>query len=271
MPISDKLNYLIDTKEQIRQAIQEKGVPVDQEEPFRDYAAMIGQISGGGGGGGGTDLPRWINSTWSEYVTAGSATAPGFPDGQAVPGDLLLLTVMARSDIVSVPTGFVEKARSPVTGVYGQYAALFTKIADGTEAEFQVTLASSGRTCVNVSLFRSSNGSPEVLIGSSAFIEQGTNFKITWDGVSNPSTAVGGMLVVVVTCEIASTSGSGTINLPFYGFSSIHNMIGTSQVHQNRMMICSKIVEAGEVNSLFSPLTAMETSPSFSSLTFLVY
>lgn len=271
MPISDKLSYLIDTKEQIRQAIQGKGVPVDQGEPFRNYAARIDQISGGGGGGD-TDLPRWINSSWSEYVTSSSATAPRFPDGQLASGDLLVLTVMARDDIVSVPPGFVEKARSPLIGNFNQYVALFTKISDGTEADFQVALASSSRTCINVSAFRSSNGSPEVLIGSSAIIEQSTDFQITWDGVSNPSSSLRGMLVVVATSDLAST-GTGAYpvtNLPFYGFSSIHNMYGTSSSHQNRMMICSKIVEGGETIRVFSPLTAMATTP-FSSLTFLVY
>lgn len=268
MPISDKLSYLADTKEQIRQAIQGKGVTVDQGELFRNYATRIDQISAATA----TDLPRWINSTWSEYVTSNRATAPSFPDGQLASGDLLLLTVMARDDIVSVPPGFVEKARSPQIGDDGQYAALFTKISDGTEAGFEVTIASSGRTCINVSAFRSSNGSPEVLIGSSAIIEQSTNFQITWGGVSNPSSALRGMLVVVATSNLSTTSGdSSIINMPFYGFSSLHNMYGTSVSHQNRMMICSRPVEAGEVNNLFSPLTAMHTAPSFSSLTFLVY
>lgn len=270
MSISDKLGYLADTKEQIRQAIISKGVTVDQEETFRDYVARIEQISGGGGD---TDLPKWIYSTWSNYVTSNSVTAPSFPNGQLAPGDLLLLTVMARDDIVSVPTGFVEKARSPVVGD-DQYAALFTKIADGTESEFQVTLASSNRTCINVTAFRSSNGSPEVLVGSSAIIEQDVNYQIIWNGVSNPSPSLRGMLIVVATCNLArinSSDESHMINLPFYGFSSIHNMYGTSRDHQNRMMICSRAVEAGEVVNLFSPLTAMSTSPNFSSLTFLVY
>lgn len=271
MPISTKLNYLIDTKEQIRTAIQSKGVAVPEETTFREYTDKISQISGGGGGSS-TDIPRWIDSTWSEYVMSSRATAPSFQVGQVAPGDLLVLTVMARTEIVSVPPGFVEKARSPITGNTNQYAAVFTKIADGTEAEFQVTLASAERACINVSLFRSSNGSPEVLIGSSALIEQGVAYQITWDGVSNPSSALSGMLVAVATSELASIDKiSGLINLPFYGFYSIHNMYGTSSSHQNRMIICSKAVEAGEVLNLFSPLTAMNAIPSFSSLTFLVY
>lgn len=49
MPISNKLNSLIDTKEQIRQAIISKGVPVSESETFRSYAAKILLIEGGGG------------------------------------------------------------------------------------------------------------------------------------------------------------------------------------------------------------------------------
>lgn len=49
MPVSDKLSYLADTKEQIRQAIISKGVPVSESETFRSYAAKISLIEGGGG------------------------------------------------------------------------------------------------------------------------------------------------------------------------------------------------------------------------------
>lgn len=49
MPISDKLDYLADTKEQIRQAIISKGIPVSESDTFRSYAAKILLIEGGGG------------------------------------------------------------------------------------------------------------------------------------------------------------------------------------------------------------------------------
>lgn len=47
---ADKLNYLIATKEAIKQAIVDKGVTVPQDATFRSYATLIGTISGGGGG-----------------------------------------------------------------------------------------------------------------------------------------------------------------------------------------------------------------------------
>lgn len=46
---ADKLNYLIATKEAIKQAIVDKGVTVPQDATFRSYATLIGTISGGGG------------------------------------------------------------------------------------------------------------------------------------------------------------------------------------------------------------------------------
>lgn len=49
MPISDKLDYLAGTKEQIRQAIISKGIPVSDSDTFRSYAAKILLIESGGG------------------------------------------------------------------------------------------------------------------------------------------------------------------------------------------------------------------------------
>lgn len=43
---ADKLNYLIATKEAIRQAIIAKGVSVPQDASFRSYATYISEIIG---------------------------------------------------------------------------------------------------------------------------------------------------------------------------------------------------------------------------------
>lgn len=50
--ISDKLNYLTQTKEAIMNAIIAKGVEVLSSDTFRSYADKIAQITGGGSGGG---------------------------------------------------------------------------------------------------------------------------------------------------------------------------------------------------------------------------
>lgn len=49
--IYDKLEYLEDTKEQIKQAIVAKGVSVSDSDTFRSYADKIGSIETGGGTG----------------------------------------------------------------------------------------------------------------------------------------------------------------------------------------------------------------------------
>lgn len=48
--IADKFRYLIETKEEIRKAIEAKGVDIAGDTVFRDYAQKISEISGGGSG-----------------------------------------------------------------------------------------------------------------------------------------------------------------------------------------------------------------------------
>lgn len=48
--IEQKVDYLKETKQAIRAAIEEKGVSVADTDSFRSYASKIGTISGGGGG-----------------------------------------------------------------------------------------------------------------------------------------------------------------------------------------------------------------------------
>jgi hypothetical protein len=50
--IADKLAYLADTKELIRQAINAKGGGLTPEEAFRAYTAAISELKGGGGPSG---------------------------------------------------------------------------------------------------------------------------------------------------------------------------------------------------------------------------
>lgn len=46
--INEKLNYLLQTKENIKQAIKEKGVEIADSDSFRSYAEKIGTIKSGG-------------------------------------------------------------------------------------------------------------------------------------------------------------------------------------------------------------------------------
>lgn len=49
MAISEKLNYLLETKSQIKSAIEQKGVSIADTDSFRSYATKIGQIETGEG------------------------------------------------------------------------------------------------------------------------------------------------------------------------------------------------------------------------------
>lgn len=46
--INEKLNYLLQTKENIKQAIKGKGVDITDSDSFRSYAEKIGTIKAGG-------------------------------------------------------------------------------------------------------------------------------------------------------------------------------------------------------------------------------
>ena len=46
--INEKLNYLSQTKENIKQAIKGKGVEITDSDSFRSYADKIGTIKAGG-------------------------------------------------------------------------------------------------------------------------------------------------------------------------------------------------------------------------------
>ena len=55
MATAEKLNYLLETKNQIKNAIEGKGVSISDTDSFRSYASKIGQIEGSGGTTGSTD------------------------------------------------------------------------------------------------------------------------------------------------------------------------------------------------------------------------
>lgn len=65
MTTAEKLNYLLETKNQIKNAITGKGVSISDTDPFRSYASKIGQIEGEGSSGSNTDdwqpEPDWFD------------------------------------------------------------------------------------------------------------------------------------------------------------------------------------------------------------------
>lgn len=55
--IADKLDYLVNIKEEIRTAINEKGVAVGTTVPFMDYGDKIRDINTSGGG---SDIRQYV-------------------------------------------------------------------------------------------------------------------------------------------------------------------------------------------------------------------
>lgn len=106
MTTADKLAHLQGTKEAIRTAIVNKGVPVPEETTFREYATKIGQIPSGGGG-------------TSDYFTIEFGRQVGgnhgvvdvtFPPHDV--GDVLLILHMRTNDdpLTAEPDGFTLAA-----------------------------------------------------------------------------------------------------------------------------------------------------------------
>lgn len=67
MTIADKLNYLNDTKQAIKQAITDKGVDVLETDTFRSYADKIASIEAGGGSGADYKSSLMVTTTQSAY------------------------------------------------------------------------------------------------------------------------------------------------------------------------------------------------------------
>lgn len=73
MATSDKLQKLLETKEQIRQAIIDKGVEVGDDTVFADYANKISAIESGGSG----DSTTYVNPDFYEIRTNGGTDYKG--------------------------------------------------------------------------------------------------------------------------------------------------------------------------------------------------
>lgn len=67
MTIADKLNYLNDTKQAIKQAITDKGIEVLKTDTFRSYANKIASIESGGGSGADYKSSLMATTTQSAY------------------------------------------------------------------------------------------------------------------------------------------------------------------------------------------------------------
>ena len=69
MSLSEKFEYLIETKRLIKEAIKAKGVAVSDNDTFRSYATKIGNIQGGSSTAGVSALVTAGTSASSEGAT----------------------------------------------------------------------------------------------------------------------------------------------------------------------------------------------------------
>lgn len=264
MTIADKLAYLADTKDLIRQAVNMKGGALTTESTLRSYATAIENLPGEVSGV--KEVPEWVASTWSGYITATNATAPAFPVGTIEAGDLLLMFVMCRGSLSSVPAGFTLVGHSPNVGDTDQRISLYSKVADGSVGSFQVTLGAYDRLCVSVSAFRGST-TPQILSDDFYLFDASgqPNYSLDMSPVTN-ETLLDVLTVVGVSTSLAETANGlqSQVNIPLLGWAPIHNPYGTSNSHQNRMMINARTIKAGQTVSAASPHVAMSNWDGFS-------
>jgi hypothetical protein len=96
--ISDKLVYLGETKSQIRDAIQSKGVTVPVNTTFRDYATKIGEITAGTGFTG-EWTQEWYESVYNSTMGAYVRPADWLPIDHLVNvGDQKIVMLVAVFD-----------------------------------------------------------------------------------------------------------------------------------------------------------------------------
>lgn len=82
--VQDKLTYLNDTKEQIKAAIESKGVEVPANTPFRGYAALVESIVGAVGGGYVVGEPAEVLITADSWDgTTSEPIAYGYKEGSS--------------------------------------------------------------------------------------------------------------------------------------------------------------------------------------------
>ena len=137
--IAEKLQYLKDTKSQIKAAIVEKGVSVPNDKPFREYADLIRGIEGGAGSTEGLQLGE-ITPTgktfiqypddgyegFSRVIVAGDSnlSPQNIAEGVEIYGVTGTLKIGSTTNIPEAYTSYVEHAKTIYTGEYENIAIL---------------------------------------------------------------------------------------------------------------------------------------------------
>lgn len=202
--IADKLEYLRQTKEAIRIAINNKGVTVTENDTFRSYANKIGNITQGTGGESSLEqiytldpcgnFYNWNyvlndrNNIYTSIVTssgtpyANTGTSSGTTSSASVTtiiGATLVACFFARDTVTSVPDGWTLRVTNTFTED-GQTQTLYvyTKtVTEGGTYTFNITVATSARIDLTlIALYDLNNMS---LSSSTLYELTNNNFSIT--------------------------------------------------------------------------------------------
>lgn len=145
--VVDKLNYLNDTKSEIRQAIIDKGVTVEDSDTFRDYADKIRAIQTGESSG--TDT-----ITFNNYVYGGiEANASGTVTIDSVVGNKILAIIVNRNEVEPTVSGgwqLIHSHPSYQNTSAGMYHTF--RVYQKTASELQTSITVSATAYAYVSL-----------------------------------------------------------------------------------------------------------------------
>lgn len=126
--IQDKLNYLSDTKEAIKQAIITKGVEIADNDTFRSYANKIEEITTGTK----VEMPHYLTEVGYIHLNAGNNVS-GIP----IP---FIPTIKTRLEMKFIITGWSNTSTSVNKQVFGGYTG-----TDGDNIWGMIFSKSSGK------------------------------------------------------------------------------------------------------------------------------
>lgn len=95
--LEDKLNRTLQTKEELKVAINEKGGTITDSTPFSEYPKQIQNLSLGGGGGG-------VEYT-GDYVIIPKTIDQEFPTKSKVMKENLLVTAIPYAQVPNIANG----------------------------------------------------------------------------------------------------------------------------------------------------------------------
>lgn len=210
-----------------------------------------------GGGDMVIDVPPmtvdFVAASDTVYVTADTFVTVAVPVTPNV-GDLIVVGVFHTSPTVSPPSGFTA-VNTPqlMTGGTNRYLTVFTKVADGTEANLTFTQAASNRIAAHVDIFRNVHGIPIGVLDHAGNSVTSTGGNMTIPAVTMAANEMGYVAAGTVLLVLpASDPRATSLSSPWVRDSS-------SPVPENRMVNGHQVITAA---GSISGTATFETSSS---------